>query len=801
MCLMVCIAVVYQDHRKHTIEKEKIKFITSGFNSLFASSSVGLAFVDVDGKYIRVNDAFCEMLQYSREELLQLSIADATATIDLPAATENTLSIIEGKVDRFRMEKRYVRKDRSVFWADLTVNALKNENGDLIGLAGVILDISRRKKFEEKLDDSRKMMDSILTTVPDIIYRLDSDGNFVFVSDSIRQYGYSPDDLIGKNVFEIIHPKDKQRATYRINERRTGERRTRDFELRIAHNETDLSAANDSESVVVIEAQGLYTSQESASSFLGTQGIAHDVTERKREQEAFRKTEELNKDILTNTPIGIIYLNKEGIIEFANDIVFKMFNISIENSGKLIGGHYRTIAPVMKKIPKHASFQQVLDGKSISGIEFQINPAEGIKRLIRAIIAPRKDHLGTIIGAIVLCEDITELKDLEAQLLQAQRMEAIGLLAGGIAHDFNNLLTVIALNADLALLKFDGQKPTRRPIEEIRNTANRASELTRQLLTFSRKQMVIPQVLDLNYILTNLEKMLRRIIGEHIDLQTETCTGLWNLKADPSQIEQVIVNLTVNARDAMPEGGSLVISTANVQIDKNSSHLHQRVPSGNYVLLSVADTGAGMTADVKEHLFEPFFTTKQEGKGTGLGLATVFGIVHQCNGHIRVISEPGEGSTFHIYLPKTAGEVSKSQKSLDPEWQTLQGDEQILIVEDEASVLTATSHVLKRFGYTVFQAESGRKALDMLSAMETPVDLVLTDVIMPGMDGVEFSHRMKAIYNNIPVVFMSGYTDNQISDRGVDVNSTPYIHKPFKPLTLVETIRKTLDQTNTMMMQ
>ncbi len=439
-------------------------------------------------------------------------------------------------------------------------------------------------------------------------------------------------------------------------------------------------------------------------------------------------------------------------------------------------------------------------GKPTKESDWEIIRKDGTKRSNEASVSLIKDPSGNRIGFRGLVRDITERKrseeekaSLQDQLRQSQKIEAIGRLSGGIAHDFNNLLTTISGNAQLSLLDLKQGDPLRGNIEEIRKASERAADLTRQLLAFSRKQVMEMQVLDLNFIVQGLDKMLHRLLGEDIDLVTVLPEGIGNVKADPGQIEQVIVNLAVNARDAMIEGGKLTIETSDVELDEEYAHKHIAVQPGRYVMFSVSDTGEGMTPEVKERIFEPFFTTKEQGKGTGLGLSTVYGIVKQSGGNIWVYSEPGKGTTFKIYLPEVDEPIEESEEKGVKE-EILTGSETILLVEDDEEVRKLAVRILKKQGYNVLEASQGLDAFLICEEHEEPMHLLLTDVVMPKMSGRELADRIASIHPEIKVLFMSGYTDNAIAHHGILEKGTNFMQKPFTVDGLARKVREVLDK-------
>jgi two-component system, cell cycle sensor histidine kinase and response regulator CckA len=389
-------------------------------------------------------------------------------------------------------------------------------------------------------------------------------------------------------------------------------------------------------------------------------------------------------------------------------------------------------------------------------------------------------------------EAIEALRSSEEQLQQAQKLEAVGRLAGGIAHDFNNLLTVI-MGYSALLTKRKLEKGVHEKIEEINKAAHRASSLTRQLLAFSRKQVLKPEVLDINSLIEGTGKMLRRLIGEDIEVITSLKPGLGKINADPGQIEQVLINLVVNARDAMKDGGKITIETANVELDPAYSDMHIKVTSGPYVMLAVSDTGIGMNPETRTHIFEPFFTTKEVGRGTGLGLSMIYGIVKQSGGNIWVYSELGKGTTFKIYLPRVRAESDQAVtavKQQDPNWTP--ATETILLVEDEEMVRKLASEILRDKGYQVLVGENGEEAIRICREHKGQIDVMLTDVVMPAMNGKRLAESVGPIQPNMRVIYMSGYTDEAIVHHGVLDQGTNFIEKPFTAETLTSRIREVL---------
>ncbi len=408
------------------------------------------------------------------------------------------------------------------------------------------------------------------------------------------------------------------------------------------------------------------------------------------------------------------------------------------------------------------------------------------------IYSTQNNGESNFLGTQGIARDITERKKLEEQLQHSQKMEAIGMLAGGIAHDFNNLLTSIMGYSYLSLNQLKEDNPLFGNIKEIQSAGERATSLTRQLLAFSRKQVIQPQIIDLNKLINNTQKMLKRIVGENIEFITIPDSSIGYLKADPGQIEQIVMNLVVNARDAMPNGGKLIIETSNTYLDDAYSKEHIDVTPGQYIMLSISDNGCGIDKETLKHIFEPFFTTKEMGKGTGLGLSTVYGIIKQSGGHIFVYSEIDKGTAFKVYFPRIYFEEEKQPSDIGSD-KHLYGNETILVVEDDETVRKLIATILTSYGYKIHIANSGDAALHYINNPKGKIDLLLTDVILPKMSGTELADKVTSICKDIKIVFMSGYTDRSIVQHGILEEGINYIQKPFTHDILVQKIRKVLD--------
>jgi PAS domain S-box-containing protein len=509
-------------------------------------------------------------------------------------------------------------------------------------------------------------------------------------------------------------------------------------------------------------------------------------------QENLRHSEQNFRSLVTNAPYGVCRCDSAGKILDVNPAFLELLGHT--SADELIGQHIFGLYADSDRWFDLADFLR--SSAPFKGLTAEWKRKDGVTTVIR--VSGRSVTNGREGGVVfeLFAEDVTERRALEQQLRQSQKMEAVGRLAGGIAHDFNNLLMVISGYSEFLLERLGDEPRLRGPAQEIASAAERASSLTRQLLAFSRKQMLAPRIVDLNTVATENLKMLTRMIGEDIDLVMVPGQSLWTVRADAGQIEQVIMNLAVNARDAMPSGGKLTIETSNVTLDEEYARFHAPLRPGDYVMVAISDTGAGMDSETQSHIFEPFFTTKGT-KGTGLGLSTVYGIIKQSGGYIWVFSEMGRGTTFKIYLPRVAstGEAA-AQVAAPIEIQKPEpGTETILLVEDEANLRYLARQYLEKQGYKVIEAADGAVAMQIAVAHEKVIHLLLTDVIMPGMNGRELAQRISEIRPNVKILYMSGYTENVIGHNGMLDAGVHLLQKPFNLRDLRSKVREVLDET------
>lgn len=506
-----------------------------------------------------------------------------------------------------------------------------------------------------------------------------------------------------------------------------------------------------------------------------------------KQQEILQETTKEWEKTFHAIPDTIVLLDKDMHIVRANQTACDLLQTERD---KLIGSTcyslFRGSSEPCSDCPAIASFDDQQNHSAIID-----HPSLG--KTFNLSVSPVLNQNNEVQNIVYVAKDITDINRLEEQLQQTQKMESIGRLSGGIAHDFNNILSVINGNAEICLMEMKEDTPLRNEINDILESGKRAARLTQQLLAFSRKQVIRQELLDVNREIETTRKMLGRLLGEDIEIQIVYGKELWPVKADRSQLEQVVLNLAVNARDAMPLGGKLTIETSNISLDEEYTKAHYNITPGDYIMLTISDNGEGIDEDTRERIFEPFFTTKEQGQGTGLGLATVYGIIKQNNGEIRVYSEPDLGTTFKIYLPRPKEPISEiaaipsvEDVSDNP------GTETILLVEDDEMVRKVIVNIIADLGYTLLEAENGKDALHVCSRFHGIVDLLLTDVVMPKMNGVKLAEKVSELYPQIKVLFMSGYTENAIVKHGVLADDVNFIDKPFTPKSLSKAVRKVL---------
>jgi len=746
-----------------------------------------IVLTDAEGRILMFNRACEELTGYKREEVIGKKIPELFLPPEWIPVVQKRFADPYAPEVRAPHENPWLTKsgeERLIEWRCTALPSPKDGRPCVLGTG---VDITERKQADEALRKSEAMFQELFDNAPVGYHECDVEGRITSVNRTeLEILGYRLEEMIGQPVWNFIAEGEQSRQA--VLAKLAGESPPgRQFERTYIRKDGTTFP-------VLIEDRLL---RDAEGRIMGVRSTIQDITERKRAEEALRGSEEKYRNILENVEEGYFEVDIAGNFTFFNDSLSRLLGYSRD---EMMGMNNRQYTDKENAQRLYQAFNRVYrTGEPTKGFDWEIIRKDGTKRYIEASVSLIKNSSGQPIGFRGIVRDITERKRaeqemsaLEEQLRQSQKIEAIGQLAGGIAHDFNNILTVIKGYSQLSLLGLKEGDPLRGSLDEIRRASDRASDLTRQILAFSRRLIMEMRVLDLNTVLSNLEKMLRRIIGEDIELMMHLAKDLGRVKTDPGQIEQVIMNLTVNARDAMKEGGKLTIETANVELDETYARKHVAVTPGRYVMLAVSDTGIGMTLEVRGHVFEPFFTTKEKGKGTGLGLSTVYGIVKQSEGYIWVYSELGRGSTFKIYLPRIDEPMDELKEKVMEEFP--RGNETILVVEDDEEVRRLSVRILKERGYKVLEAAQGLDAFVTCDEHEGPIHLLLTDVVMPKMNGRELAEHIAEIRPGIKVLYMSGYTDNTIARHGILEKDMNYIQKPFSVEKLARKVREVLDQ-------
>jgi two-component system cell cycle sensor histidine kinase/response regulator CckA len=633
-------------------------------------------------------------------------------------------------------------------------------------------------RIRRQLLEREQLFRLIGENAADLIAVVDMDGNRIYNSVSYeRALGYTIAELKKSSGFDQIHPDDRAHVQEAGAEaRRTGQGKT--LEYRMRHKDGSWRVL-ESTSSVIISAKGVPEKLVI---------VSRDVTDRKEAIEALRQSESSFRSLVQGAPYGIYRAAIDGQFLRVNPALERMLKYT--NRGELVQTNLRT--GVFRNVGDFDRLVELLGSEGeFKDVEVEWKRKDNKSITVRCSGRHLNESLQAASVYEVFAEDVTERRALEKQLSMAAKMEAVGRLSGGIAHDFNNLLGVIIGYSQVLRRKLDPNSPLKEHAEEVEKAAQRAVSLTRQLLAFSRQQILTLAVVDLNTLVSDMQKMLPRLIGEDITIDINLDQTLGRIKADQGQIEQVVMNLAVNARDAMPNGGKLQIETGNREFDEFYCSEHPGAKPGRYVMLSVTDSGDGMTPQTLAHIFEPFFTTKDVGKGTGLGLATVYGIVKQSGGYIWVDSAPGVGSSFQIYLPRVEETVSKA--AVEAPSDNLRGTGTILLVEDADALRKLAHSFLTEHGFQVIVAANGEEALRVAEFHGQPINLLVTDVVMPGMNGRALADHLLAKQPKLKVLYISGYTDSFIAGHGVLEEGTFLLHKPFTEEVLIRKVRDVLD--------
>ncbi len=670
--------------------------------------------------------------------------------------------------------------DEEIFSTDLLHQAVR-------GLLGLVLlfDIYtlyqqlQIHRMRRRLFEREELFRLISENAADLIAVVDMEGRRIYNSLSYQKvFGYSVEELKNSTSMEQVHPDDRKHIKEAAEEaRRTGIGRP--LEYRMRHKDGSWRVFESTASVIRNakgEAEKLVV-------------VNRDITDRRLAAEALRRSEASFRSVVEDAPFGIYRASLSGQLLLVNSTLEIM--LGYDSQEELLKANVATDI-FCNAEEHHRLIETFPQDQGFKDIEFEWKRKDGTRIAVRCSGRPVKDETGALAYLEVFAEDITQRRVLERQLRMAQKMEAIGRLSGGIAHDFNNLLGVIIGYSQVMKRSLGPAHSSYEHAEEIEKASQRAVSLTRQLLAFSRQQVLEPAILNLNALVTDMEKMLPRLIGEDIKLNLTLDPALGQVKADQGQVEQVLMNLAVNARDAMPGGGKLTIQTANVELDVAYTRQRPGSKPGRYVMLAVTDTGIGMDPETQAHIFEPFFTTKERDKGTGLGLATVYGVVKQSGGYIAVDSEKGKGASFSVYLPRVEQSVEAPEAS-SPKPLSVRGSETILLVEDAEPLRKLAHMFLKDNGYQVLTAGDGEEALQVARRHGAPIQLLLTDVVMPGINGRVLAERLAPWQPGMKVLYMSGYTDSFIAGHGVLEQGTHLLHKPFTEETLARKVREVLE--------
>jgi two-component system, cell cycle sensor histidine kinase and response regulator CckA len=746
------------------------------FRALIEHSLDSIAILDGEGRIKYESPSLSRLLGYEPRELEGRLGFDFVHPEDQHRVRELLAAAVADESLVVREEYRFRHRDGSWRTFEAVVSNLLHD--PFVG--GFVVnsrDVTERKRAEETLRWEQYLVTTLLEHTPDAIYFKDTESRFLRVNRGWAQRcGVAdPAAAVGKTDADFFSREHAEAA--------------RQMEQDIMRTGRPVVGLEEMETWP--DRPGAWVSttkmplRDAAGAITGTFGISRDITEQKAAGEALRRSEAEFRGLVEHAPVGIYRATRDGRFLTVNPALVRMLGYGwVEELLRLDVARDVYVNPdeperLIRESPLHAEI--VWKRKDGTPITVELTSHH----------IPSPDGREDAFEGVVV--DVTQQRSLEAQFRQAQRLEAVGRLAGGVAHDFNNILTAITGYSDLLLEDLGPEDPKRPDVEEIQAAARRAAALTRQLLAFSRKQVFQTRVLDLNEVVRTLENMLRRLIGEDIKLEVALASGLGAVRADPGQIEQVILNLAVNSRDAMPGGGRLTIESANVDLDDAYAREHAGAVPGPYVLLAVSDTGVGIDAETRAHIFEPFFTTKEQGKGTGLGLATVYGIIKQSGGYVAVYSEPGRGATFKIYLPRVEATPDATIPAL-AEPPVAGGGETILLAEDDPSVRAVVSDVLAQKGYRVLRAGDGQSALEMAGAQPGRIHLLVTDLVMPGMTGRELADALTALRPGTPVLYISGYTDDAVVRHGVLEEGMPYLQKPFTPRALTAKVREVLDR-------
>jgi PAS domain S-box-containing protein len=739
------------------------------YQRLIQQQGEGILVLDNDGRIRMANPSAAEIFGAPAASLYGRSIQEF-----IPA---EEWRLVEPKAAKCRAGERVSfelvadRPDGARRQLLVTCTPRRNDDASLSGSIVVVRDVTMLREADEKM----RLMAHALRSTDNSVCITDINDRIVYVNDAFLQtYGYAESELLGQQISIVRSKRNPPGMADRILPATLKDGWSGELWNRAKGGREFLVSLTTS---VVRDEKG---------KVIATVGVARDLTVRRAVEGALRESERRFRDLLEHSNLAAVTVDLEGRIVFCNDLLLAALGRDRDDVQGRLAADF--LAPEFRD-----EFQRIIEGSIRSGqpqpaTESAVFGADGRRRWFQWSNTALREPNGSLAGWACLGFEVTEQRALREQYLQAQKLESIGRLAGGIAHDFNNLLTVITGFGQLMLDQVEPHSPLREHLKMVLCAGDQAATLARHLLTFGRRQVAQAKPLDLNQVIEEARKLLSRVLGEDIQIDTFLATGLRLVMADPNQMHQVLMNLAVNARDAMPRGGRLTISTANADVSADCTGLHPGVPPGVYSHLMVADTGTGMSEEVKRQIFEPFFTTKESGRGTGLGLATVYGIVRQSGGWIRVWSELGRGSAFHVYMPAINTTIPIEDGGLTTRTE-LSGSETILLVEDQTAVRQFAETALRGFGYKVLPASSGEAAIALAEGYRAEIHLLLTDLVMPGMHGRELAERIVAVRPQIKVLYMTGYSSEC---PGTSADPEDCILKPLKPQFLAAKVRQVL---------
>lgn len=762
--------------------EEALRESEERFRSMTEATSEFIWEVDRDGNYGYASPKVRDLLGYEPEEIIGRRLFNFMMPETAAREEEEFRKVTRARRPFKGWVNRRIHKSGRRVVVETSGVPILDAKGDLVGYRGIDHDATERAKAEEALIESERRFRNIVESSPMgmHMYKLDSEGRLVFVGSNPaadRMTGVDNSQFLDKTIEEAFPSSKDTEIPERY--RRAAERGEPWQSEQIEYQDDQIKGAYD-----------VYAFQTSPGNMVA---LFHEITRRKRAEEALRENEEKYRHLVENINEIIYTVDQSGVITYISPGVETLTG---NQASKVVGRMFGEFIHPDDQVDVSRNFKKLLSGHLQSNA-FRILTKDGEVRWVRSSSRPLYRD-GQVVGLQGVLADFTaakeaneEKRNLEVQLRQAQKMEAIGHLAGGVAHDFNNLLSPILGYAELILMDMHPDDPRYGSLAEVRKAAIRARDLTRQLLAFGRKQVIEMKTLDLSELVFGFEKMLRRTIREDIDIKIQNSPSLGNVKGDLSQIEQILMNLALNAQDAMPSGGTLIIETRNVSVDDRYLKQHPEAQLGEHVMLAVSDNGVGIDRAIRDRIFEPFFTTKEEGKGTGLGLATVYGIVRQHNGSIRVYSEPGKKTTFSILLPRVDSPVEVGTRApLYPA--RSRGTETVMVVEDNKMVRNLTCSVLEEYGYKVLSAAGAQECLELVERAGH-VHLLITDVVMPEMNGSELYQRLSSFLPKMKVLFMSGYASDLIAHHGVLQKGDRFIQKPFSLEVLTRKVRQVLD--------